>query len=233
MKVKSYYPVTLTIDGEEIAFRIKRMTVEEYIEFKGAFIEAGSPTIEKFVSRSQDECERDEKGNYRITLEELGRRWLEKATVEQRQEYEKAERARSERDNKFAIDAISKYVTVESGLLEVTSDGSEQSITEGEDILRIFGAREDVLQQILNSIWSENMLSANQKKALKSLTDSKPSSAGQKKARRGQKRKTAAGHVETKASANSGPVNGRPRGRSGSTGRKTAPLSSTTAPSSN
>ena len=47
MKIRSHYPVTLVIDDEEIALRIRRMNLEEHGDFTHRFAKVGTPTENK------------------------------------------------------------------------------------------------------------------------------------------------------------------------------------------
>ena len=59
----------------------------------------------------------------------------------------------------FISDSIGQYVTVDDG--ELFADG--MPITLGEDLVRLFGAREEVLSELLMTIFLENTLNADQK----------------------------------------------------------------------
>ena len=166
MKVLSYFPYTTTIDGNEIVLRIKRMTMEEWFEFDARFTKVGSPTILRFAARCPEgpEQARDAKGQYRTSFEQILERRLEEMPPDRRAEYEKAVAADEIEAKEFMLDIFDRFVTVERGLTEETSDQKEVSVTAGKDVLRLFGARKDVLTCVLEAVRNENTLDARQKK---------------------------------------------------------------------
>ncbi len=220
MKVRSYFPVTLNVDGEEIMLRVKRMTLNEFFDYNAMLARVGRPTAQRFTSQSVDTPDKHE-------------HWLAELTPEKRAEYQAAANADEAEAKDFIVDVFSRFVTVERGLTEETPDGTERSITKGEDLLRVFGARQDVLGQVMEAVRRENTLDASQKKALKSRVASSPSSTAPKKARAGRKRATTARRAAKGDSADNGDATGGKNPRSGSTERGDAPSSPTPAPSLN
>ena len=158
MKVRGYYPVTLNIDGEEITLRVKRMTMEEHSEFSTRLAKVGTPTYLRFVSRasSGSEQEKDEKGRYVIPFEKLAEQKLLELSPDKRDEFEEAAAADEAEAKKFLAWVLEQFVTVAKGLVEELSDGSERSVVEGLDFLRVFGARQDVLHRVLEAVRREN-----------------------------------------------------------------------------
>ena len=218
MKVRQFYPVTLSIDGEDVALRVKRMTMDEHAEFIGRGVRVGVPTYVRFVSResSGPEQEQDEKGCYAIPFEELAERKLLELSPDKRSEFEEASAADEAYAKEFLTWVFEQFVTVEKGLVEELPDGSEKSITAGLDFLRVFGARSDVLHRVLGAVRKENELDATQKKSWRSLLDSSPSSNGRDQALAGQKRETTASPVGTEDSADSAVATKKQQDRSGS-----------------
>lgn len=219
MKVRGFYPVTLIIDGEEIVLRIKRMNMEEHSEFKTRFAKVSIPTLTRFVSRknSGPEQEQNDKGEYKIPFEEIALKRIEELSPEKRAEYETCAREDEEEAKAFLVFVCEQFVTVERGLLEELPDGKEQSITKGIDLLRIFGARQDVIQQILEAVRRENEMDLEQKKTWRSPTALSRSSKGRRRVRVGQKRGTTAKSAATKDSTIKEDANPNQTGRSGST----------------
>ncbi len=229
MKVRQFYPVTLSIDGEDVALRVKRMTMEEHSEFSTRLAKVGVPTYVRFVSRASSgpEQERSEKGLYVIPFEKLAEQKLPGLSPEKRVELEEATEADEAEAKKFLTYVFTEFVTVEKGLVEELSDGSERSVVDGLDVLRVFGARRDVLQQVLEAVRQENELDARQKKALPSLIDSSPSSDGQDPGQAGPKPETTVSPVEIADSAGNGHATSQQESPSGLTDGS----QSTTAPS--
>ncbi len=206
MKVQAFYPVTLTIDGEEIFLRIKRMNLEEHSDFSIRFARVGVPTLFRIVSRASSgpEQEKNDKGEYVIPFEKIAENRLAEMNPEARAEYDDAVEADEKLAKKFLTFACEQFVTVEKGLIEELPDGSEQSVTAGIDLLRIFGARQDVIQQILEAVRCENALNAEQKKTRRSPAASSRSSTGRRRGQAGRKRGTTAGLAVTGDSAGNG-----------------------------
>lgn len=70
--------------------------------------------------------------------------------------------ARSTAARQFMEDSITAYVSVESG--QIIDDG--RPVASGEDLIRTFAARADVLGAFYQSIYTENFLGKAQKKIL-------------------------------------------------------------------
>lgn len=219
MKVKAFYPVTLTIDGEEIFLRIKRMNMEEHSEFSSRFAKVGTPTFARFVSResSGPEQEQNEKGVFKIPFEKIALKRLEGLSPEKRSEYEAAVQADEAEAKGFLSWVCEQFVTVERGLLEETADGKEKTVTEGLDFLRIFGARRDVIQQALEAVQRENEMDSDQKKTWRSPAGSSRILEERRRARVGRKRRKIAKPAATGDSASKEDVTPNQNGRSGLT----------------
>ena len=215
MKVQSYYPATLIIDGEEIILRIKRMDMAEHSEFSIRLAKVGMPTYVRFVSRasSGSEQEQNEKGEYLIPLEKIAEMRLADMDPERRAEYDTAVELDEEQAREWLTYVCEQFVTVERGLLEESADGAEISVTSGLDFLRIFGARRDVLQQTLEAVRLENELDAEQKKTWRSPIVSSPLSKEQSPDPAGPKLETTAEPAAIEDSANKEAATRKPKAR--------------------
>ena len=167
MLIKPYYPVTLTIDGDEVKLRIKRMTDDEFADFSEQHTRVMTPTIAKVTARASAgrEQERDGQGHYRLSFESLCIERLETMEQEEREAFMGAVKKDEAEARTFIKYAFETFLTVESGVTEETADGTQVSVTKGLDFLRLFGARQDVLQHVLLAIRRENTLDASQKKS--------------------------------------------------------------------
>ncbi len=228
-----HYPHTFNLDGESVAIHIKRMTFEESQEFFFRSAELEKTVFKERVYRHQGaEQEKDEKGAYKISFEELCQQRLSEMSVEERAEIEAAQTARIKEQAEFMAECMKRYVIhVEPGLVDVHPDGSKHPVTNGEELLEIVGARRELHLQLYQAIFAENHLNAHQKKALQLLATSKPSSIQPKKDRVGRKRKTTAKSAGASGSAGSGAARNRQSGRSGSGGRVNGRSPSIAAPS--
>lgn len=226
MKVKPYFPVPLTIDGEEVVLRIKRMTDDEFGWFAARYTKVATPTITRVVSRAPSglEQERDEQGRYRLSFEQLCEQRLEAMAGEERDRFIALTAEDEKEARAFLREAFETFVTVERGLTEETLDGREVSITSGADLLRLFGARKDVLMTVLQAILNENTLDARQKKASSSPSASSTGSPALVKGRAGRRRATTAARAGTAASAAIGAATSTtPDASSGSTATSAPP----------
>lgn len=213
MKVKAFYPVTLIVDGEEIFLRIKRMNFEEKDDYSNKFDKLSEPTINRFVSRASSgpEQEQNSKGAYVVPFDKLAEKRLEGMDIETRTKFDAAVKLDMGHMQEFFEESFERYVTVERGLIEELADGSEKSVTEGLDFFRIYGARIDVLLQVLEKLLVENTMSAEQKKTWKSPIASLPSSTGRRRAQAGRKRGTTAKPAATEDSAGNGDATAKER----------------------
>jgi hypothetical protein len=203
MKVRQFHPFPLMVDGEEISLRIKRMDVDEYSEFRMRYVKVVTPTAMKYFSRAPTgpEQQQNDKGEYILPFEIIVEKRLEHMTMEKRAEYESSLMADEKEAKSFFCYMFDKFVKVEKGLIEEQADGTEVSVKEGLDLLRIFGARRDVLQQVFAAVREENEMDADQKKASRSPVVSSRTSTGRRRVRAGKKRGTTAKRVETGDSA--------------------------------
>lgn len=224
MRIKPYYPVTRDIDGEDVALRIKRMTLEEWAAFDAVFQRVGTPTVLRFVARLPDgpEQEKDAAGAYVISFDTIVERRMAEFSSERRAEFEAAKAADEHVAQAFIVDTFERFVTVERGVIEERADGTEHSVTSGGDFLRVFGARQDVLLDVIALVRTENTLDARQKKASMSPHGSSPGSTAPAPARAGRRRATTAAPVGTAGSA----------ATAGAGTTTTDPPSGSTAPSS-
>ena len=189
--LQDYFPATATIDGRDLKLRIARFTLEQYTEFMRDFARSGrilkrdelvlrpykrpklnpltgQPILveDKTTGEKVPILDDDETAFARMELEE---------TPEDRQRREARDAEDVAFSQRFLVDAISNYITVEPKQL-ASDDGP---ITTGARLLRFYVARQDVLQQLLGLIYMENALSDDTKKKLRarstSATTSTPS----------------------------------------------------------
>jgi len=210
------FPVTLTIDGRGVRFRIARLDINDYTRFNTGFQRCGV-----IMRRTEARIERDRK-TVTYTAGQLipnprrgakdqppmipaptdGVRPETDDEVLIRVELEstpEAITARLEQDaadetfsRTFVIDAITRFVSIDPGQLTrrakpgdgptvVRRDEAGVDVVDlrtGEDLLRSFGARQEILQLVLAQIYLENYLSEAQKKRLRAPRDSDSSSNG-------------------------------------------------------
>ena len=158
MKVSSHYKTTIDIDGEPLKLLVKKMNRDQWIDFATEF-----ERIEK-VRRGGDLLLERKPGEEDLTDDDvIAKRYME-LTPAQRDERLELEKAEAKRSADFGADAISAYVTAEADAL--FDEDENRYVTEGADIVRLFGQRHDVLSTLLAEIFIQNRLSPEAKKNL-------------------------------------------------------------------
>ncbi|HXG88766.1 MAG TPA: class I SAM-dependent methyltransferase [Vicinamibacterales bacterium] len=137
LRLSSTYNTTIVIDGEVIPIKIARLNPQQAIDFNRDFARMG---------RANDSAKAP------VPEGELG-------DARQAREQRAEEDERSAKT--FVVEAISQYVAIEPG--HIVEDDSPESITKGADLVRLFGARDAMLSELLMIIFMENKLDAEQK----------------------------------------------------------------------
>lgn len=223
-----HYKYTFDLDGEPMTVHIKRMTFEESQDFSLRSTELEKTVLEqRFYRKPGVEQEKNDKGEYKISFEELCQQRLGEMSAEERAEIEAAQNAKLKELSEFMAECVKRFIVhVEPGLIDVYPDGSRHPVTNGEELLEIIGARRDIHNYLYQAIFAENHLSAQQKKTWRSLVGSSLSSTQPKKDRAGRKRKTIARSAGTSGSAGNGGARPHRNGPSGSEAQKSARSSS-------
>lgn len=228
-----YYKHTFDLDGEAVTVHIKRMTFEEWQDFSGRSAELEKTMYEQRIYRKEGaEQELDEKGQFKMSFEEVCQRRIAQMSEEERAEIEAAQNAKLKELTEFMADSITQFIIhVEPGLVDIDSDGSKHPVANGAQLLDIIGARTDLHNYLYQAIYAENNFDAQKKIAWRSVAGFSSSSREPKKDQAGRKRKTTAGSAGTSDSAGNGAAKHRRNGRSGSEGQKRRQSSSTVVPS--
>jgi hypothetical protein len=114
-----------------------------------------------------------------IPLDEIRRRRIAEMSVEERAQFEALEQREDDDVDRFLTETVSRFVSVEPGQLVETdlASGEVSSVTTGEQLVGIFGARQDVLLGLVDMVRIENTIPEASKKALRSLFASSVSSS--------------------------------------------------------
>ncbi|HXV60652.1 MAG TPA: hypothetical protein VEK15_08160 [Vicinamibacteria bacterium] len=164
-------------------------------------------------------------GIKRLTFEEntkLKAAWRE---AEQKKEDE-------ELWGRLLLDTFRKYIKIRSKVIVELDDG-EAEVKRGEELLDLFGGRPAILATIFLRVLAQNSLSEKERKNLRRLIASSPSSGGSKTEAHGPKPETTAESAESEDSAVNVGATSQTRIPSGSTEPGTPSSSSTLAPSLN
>ena len=223
-----HYKHTFDLDGESVVVHIKRMSFEESQEFSLRSLAFEKTVLEQRIYRRDGvEQEKDVKGNFKISFEELCQQRLAEMPAEECAEIEAAQNAKLKELGEFTAECVRRFIMhVEPALIDVQPDGSKHPVTNGEELLEIIGARRDIHSHLYQAIFAENHMTANQKKTWRSLAGFLPSSKQPKKDRAGRKRKTTARSAATSGSAGNGGARRHRSGRSGSEAQESARSSS-------
>ena len=135
LRLSSKFNTNIVIDGEVIPLRIKRIDPNEARGFNRDFGRYGR----------------------RAALPELPAT----ATEDERKKREAEDEVTEEEASKFVVSSISDFVEVHQG--SIIDDDTDKDITSGSEVCRMFGARQDVLSELLMLIFMENKLNAEQK----------------------------------------------------------------------
>ena len=158
--------------------------------------------------------------------------------VELRARYKEASNAKGEESDALwgalLLDSFRRYLRLECEIVIECSDG-EVKLRKAEELLDFFGGRPILLVTIFLAILSQNGLSPEKKRLLRSAIASLPSSEGPEKDPAGEQPETTATSVESADSADNGDAPSEVRAPSGPTDQETKtegpPTSSTNAPS--
>ena len=135
LRVSSTYSSTIVIDGEVIPIKIKRLDPHQAIDFNRDFQRMGQSQRAGAVPADETEPARA-------------------ARLVKGEDDERAAKT-------FVVSAISNYLTIEAG--HILDTDTDKDVTQGLDLVRLYGARDDVLSELLFQIFMENKLNAEQK----------------------------------------------------------------------
>lgn len=133
---------------------------------------------------------------------------------------------------RMLLDVFRRFVKIRSKVVVELEDG-EVEVKRGEELLDLFGGRPTILVNIFLKVLAQNSLSEKERKNLRRLIASSPSSGGSKKEAHGPKPETTAESAEHEDSAVNVGATSQTRIPSGSTEPGTPSSSSTLAPSLN
>lgn len=135
LRLTSRYQTQIVIDGEVIPISIKRLDATEAVAFQRDFQRIGrAATRPSGGADLPDEV-------------------LDAQVARGEQDEEAAKR--------FVVEALSAYVRVEGD--HVFDVDQNAYVTQGADLVRLFGARQEVLSELLFQIFTENTFNAEQK----------------------------------------------------------------------
>lgn len=230
LRIAGFYPTTALIDGETIRLRITRFTKDDDLWFNPTFERVGrdqAATSSEVIDfalkyRQRMAAEQGVPLEKIDLLDPLVAEGLFEATLtpDAKQARRAEEDRRIREGTEFCHESIRRYVTVEPG--QIYDEARSRDVVNGEDLVRVFEGRPDVLVQLQALIRIENRLTAEQKKRLWSQPGSPTSSPASSPAA-GPTPDATVGSAASAGSAGNGhaPVR-RPRKRSGGTTKSSA-----------
>jgi hypothetical protein len=178
LKVRRFYPSTITVDDpesttREINIRVTRFDNDTFGVFEKNWRRVGDPPSNRMTqvrNTAGDEQEKKENGEFVIPLSAVMERRLAEMSTEERAKYDALDVQDEAFAQKFLVDSITAHVRVPEGeMVDEDEEGNEVPVTTGAQLLKIYGGRGDVLRQLLTAIWTENTMSAAEKKVRRSL----------------------------------------------------------------
>lgn len=168
LRVSRQYPATVTIDGEPIRLQVKKLTIDEWGRFVHEFQRFG-------LIATQETLELEPRsGEETLTPDEIRAKRYGALAPEQRAARDTEALVETTRGDAFAREAIEQYLTLEPE--QIFDEDQKTSLTTGADLVVHFGARIDVLRDLLAEIYVQNKLSAQEKKVWSSRRASPPTS---------------------------------------------------------
>ena len=217
---RRFYPHTFEVDVDPetnavqtIPLQIVRMIVDQGKAFNAAWDARMEPPSARSIYRQPegDEQETSAKGVFVVSDEEVRRRRIQEMTDEPRAAFLAQEHVDASAEYDFCVDTVRQYVRVAPALrpdgtthrylMELEDGGEPFELRTGEDLVRAFGGSLKQLRQLTRAVFVENILGPQEKKLLRLLSDSKPSSSGPTPAAAGPTPDATAAPVASVASA--------------------------------
>jgi type II secretory pathway component HofQ len=190
---KKFIPVDDPETGEvrDIAVRVKRMSVAEASRFRRDYTRSSNPLSNAFLARLPDGPEQEKKtvivkeatdSEPAVTRESFvidestiqNRRFLEMTPAE-RARYDEMDEAEERFSENFISETCRKYIRVVEGQnLEAVDDFDDPNaapvaVRTGEDLINLFGGRQDLQRLMLRLVHMENEQDEPRKKVLRPL----------------------------------------------------------------
>jgi hypothetical protein len=162
LSILPYHPALVLIEQALVRVRVARFTLEQFKLFKREFDQINSEAHKRplLIRHHGDEEQVGDDGKtFVIPDDEIMRRRLAEMTPEDRATYEKADAAAEDFAESFVKRALTDYVTVEEGEIEITENGVPRWLTTGAELVEFFGARQAVLRNVLAEVYLQNTAS--------------------------------------------------------------------------
>lgn len=158
LRVSKTYKSTLHIDDEPVRLVIKKLSQDEFTDFSHEFDRLGK------IHTAEQLDLRPRAGEEDLTREQIEAKRYFEMSAEERTKFEADDKAEAARSNEWARAVIVQYVSAEPG--QIYDEDENRELTSGEDLVRHFGARPDVLRDLVGEIFLVNRLSDEDKKKL-------------------------------------------------------------------
>lgn len=200
--IKNFYPHRFAIDPDDeqgelqtLPLRITRFTVDQGKDFNARRAKVLDPPHERAIFRKSEGDEQAKTMHlvgtgpnardveiFLVSDDEIRRRRIEEMAPEARAVFLAQEADDQADEYDFLVDTLRRYVRVDPSVrvhFEIEDQAGEISRIElktGEDLLKAFGGHRQQLTRLAAAVWAENNLSALEKKAWRSLSNSTRSS---------------------------------------------------------
>jgi hypothetical protein len=164
LQVSRHHRGKLKIDGVEVTLLLRRMTMDEFIEFERAYFDFSQG--EKGVRVDVDTTGLAPEDAF-LALQKAEATAHLRMTQAEKDDERARTIARAAEMMRWLKDQITQNASFEAGEVEIEG----QPVVNGEDILRVFGARQVLMMQIINSMWAQNRLPEGMLKNLPSPSD--------------------------------------------------------------
>ena len=151
LRVSKHHRSTLYIDDEPCKFVFKKLSIDEDTAFNQEFERLGKK------HRAEQLDLRPREGEEGLTEAQIEAKRYFALTAEDRAKFDAQDQAEADRGNQFAKDAIAAYVSAEPG--QIFDEDEQRPVLTGEDLVRHFGSRPDVLRDLVGEIYLVNRLS--------------------------------------------------------------------------
>jgi hypothetical protein len=179
LSIQPYHPAHVLIETAFVRIRVARFTLEQFKVFKREFDQINSEAHKRALlirTPGDEEQVGDDGKTFVIPDAEIMRRRLAELAPDARLAFDKAEQAAEDFAEGFIRRSLTDYVTVEEGEIEITENGVARWLTKGAELVEFFGARQEVLRNVLAEVYLQNTASDALKNVWRSQLDSGDSS---------------------------------------------------------
>lgn len=182
--LRNYYPRDIAVDDvtgdATIPVRIRRFTKDQLMEFQLGWARCENPPSNRYIFRKPDGDEQlVESRRYVVPDAEIRRRRMKEMTPDELKDFDAMEEADANFIAQFCYDAIVAHMWVNPQARVIVEDdqGDPRTVKTGQDLADTFAGNLTLVMRLTRAIYEENTLGPEQKKTLRLLSASTPSSS--------------------------------------------------------